>query len=59
MLARFVVGSHMRHHPNLSEEERVTLIEQLSEIGTGRVGSSPDLQPLSQVIVIMSVLYTF
>ncbi|VDP31660.1 unnamed protein product [Echinostoma caproni] len=49
MLARFVVGSHMRHHPNLTAEERDTLVQQLAESGTARSGSSPDLQPLDQV----------
>lgn len=30
MLARFVVGSHMKHHPNTSDEEREKLIDELN-----------------------------
>ncbi|VDP20186.1 unnamed protein product [Schistosoma margrebowiei] len=39
MLARFVVGSHMRHHPNMTLEERVALNDQLAERGVPRSGS--------------------
>ncbi|KAF8561638.1 hypothetical protein P879_08044 [Paragonimus westermani] len=55
MLARFVVGSHMRHHPNLSPEERVTLMERLVESGAAR--SSPDLQPLEQELLKKYIIY--
>ncbi|VDP57960.1 unnamed protein product [Schistosoma curassoni] len=49
MLARFVVGSHMRHHPNMTLEERVALNDQLAERGVPRSGSYADIQPLDQV----------
>lgn len=57
MLARFVVGSHMRHHPNLTTEERDSLVQQLAESGTARSGSSPDLQPLNQDLLKKFIIY--
>ncbi|KAA0198736.1 DNA helicase [Fasciolopsis buskii] len=57
MLARFVVGSHMRHHPNLTTEERDSLVQQLAESGAARSGSSPDLQPLNQDLLKKFIIY--
>ncbi|KAG5448954.1 MCM DNA helicase complex subunit [Clonorchis sinensis] len=57
MLARFVVGSHMRHHPNISQDEHATLVEQLAESGAARSGSSPDLQPLEQDLLKKYIIY--
>ena len=52
MLAKFVVGSHMRHHPNLESEEMEELMTQLTKLGA-TTGSGEtninDQEPLSQV----------
>nr|CAX73121.1 DNA replication licensing factor MCM2 (Minichromosome maintenance protein 2 homolog) [Schistosoma japonicum] len=56
MLARFVVGSHMRHHPNMTPEERISLNNQLSERGVPRSGSYADIQPLDQNLDITECL---
>ncbi|CAH8476451.1 unnamed protein product [Schistosoma haematobium] len=57
MLARFVVGSHMRHHPNMTLEERVALNDQLAERGVPRSGSYADIQPLDQELLKKYILY--
>ncbi|CAH8441491.1 unnamed protein product [Schistosoma turkestanicum] len=57
MLARFVVGSHMRHHPNLTPEERVQLNDQLAERGVPRSGSYADIQPLDQELLKKYIIY--
>ncbi len=52
MLARFVVGSHMRHHPNLSGEDKDQLVEQLATLGATTASAeanASERQPLSQV----------
>lgn len=57
MLARFVVGSHMRHHPNMTLEERVALNDQLAERGVPRSGSYADIQPLDQELLKKYIIY--
>ncbi|KAH8851097.1 DNA replication licensing factor MCM2 isoform 2 [Schistosoma japonicum] len=57
MLARFVVGSHMRHHPNMTPEERISLNNQLSERGVPRSGSYADIQPLDQELLKKYIIY--
>lgn len=56
MLARFVVGSHMRHHPNLGVEDREQLIEQLSSLGATTASAEANAnerQALSQVFFFL------
>lgn len=56
MLARFVVGSHMRHHPNLSVEDKEQLVEQLETLGATTASAeanASERQPLTQVIEII------
>lgn len=59
MLAKFVVGSHMRHHPNLSFEESEALVTQLASLGA-TMGSADanvsDREPLPQVSCVLSYL---
>ncbi|KAL7060566.1 hypothetical protein AAHC03_09487 [Spirometra sp. Aus1] len=60
MLARFVVGSHMRHHPNLTAEEQVQLVEQLASLGattSSSEASAAECQPLSQELLKKYILY--
>lgn len=52
MLAKFVVGSHMRHHPNLSGDESKELVDKLASIGATSSSAEVhggDIEPLSQV----------
>ncbi|CAH8452936.1 unnamed protein product [Schistosoma rodhaini] len=57
MLARFVVGSHMRHHPNMTPEEHAALNDQLAERGVPRSGSYADIQPLDQELLKKYIIY--
>ncbi|VDM35030.1 unnamed protein product [Hydatigera taeniaeformis] len=60
MLAKFVVGSHMRHHPNLSLEESETLVTQLAGLGAtmGSVdGNVGDREPLRQDLLKKYIMY--
>ncbi|BHF72097.1 MCM DNA helicase complex subunit [Sparganum proliferum] len=60
MLARFVVGSHMRHHPNLTTEEQVQLVEQLASLGattSSSEASAAECQPLTQELLKKYILY--
>ncbi|KAL5970816.1 DNA replication licensing factor mcm2 [Taenia solium] len=60
MLAKFVVGSHMRHHPNLSSEESEVLVTQLASLGA-TIGSADanvgDLEPLPQDLLKKYIMY--
>ncbi|KAL3315604.1 MCM DNA helicase complex subunit [Cichlidogyrus casuarinus] len=60
MLARFVVGSHMRHHPNLAPEELELITVKLDSLGaTNRHAdpSFPVVDPLSQELLKKYIIY--
>ncbi|VEL36793.1 unnamed protein product [Protopolystoma xenopodis] len=58
MLARFVVGSHMRHHPNLTKGERVELTDRLSAHGAslGRI-TTGNVLALPQDLLKKYIIY--
>ncbi|VUZ53387.1 unnamed protein product [Hymenolepis diminuta] len=60
MLAKFVVGSHMRHHPNLSSDESKELVDKLASIGATSSSAEVhggDIEPLSQDLLKKYILY--
>uniref|UniRef100_A0A1I8GJF4 DNA replication licensing factor MCM2 n=1 Tax=Macrostomum lignano TaxID=282301 RepID=A0A1I8GJF4_9PLAT len=55
-LARFVVGSHMRHHPCLSEAERQQLADSLAADRNSSIADS-SLEPLPQDLLKKYITY--